>query len=130
MECLQLVPNPERCCTCRANTKMYLDSLQNRTHEQEQALTSITRRAGTRVDYVPLTFEEEEEENLDDMTETDDKVIHEYIETYNESFRILYDYCLLHNLLNRTFLDSTMHRYRVTVVTLLRCTLYENACIT
>ena len=67
---LQLVPNPERCCTCRANTKMYLDSLLNRTLQQEQTLTSITRRAGTRVGYTPLVFfdEEEEEQPIEDMT--------------------------------------------------------------
>ena len=68
--------------------------------------------------------EEEEEEPIEDMTE----LMIENIEAYDEAFRVLYDYCLMHNLLNRTFLGSTMNRYRVSVENLMRCTECEMPC--
>ena len=58
-------------------------------------------------------FEEDEEEE-------------EPIEAYYEAFCVLYVYCLMYNLLNRIFLDSTINRYRVSVGNLRRCTIHED----
>ena len=115
---------------------MYLESLIHKTLVQEQDnLTSIIRKAGTRVDYVPFISDDgeekegEEEEFIKDMTETDNRVIHKYIRAYHEAFCVLCDYCFMHNLLNRTFLDSTMHCYHISVENLRRLCM-KMLCIT
>ena len=55
----------------------------------EQALQFVTHRAGTQAGYIPLSFDEEEEqvhmESVEDMTKNEDKVVHKYIQTYNKA---------------------------------------------
>ena len=118
VSCLGLVPRPEKCCVCRSNTKEYLERIPNRTPEQE-ALESITNRLSTQGDYTSHEFtddkEQEEEEELPDLTGTAHHIILHFIEIYNKEMQCWYSSCARHYVGTSGNLNGSMNRHTITV---------------